>query len=219
MMRGWPLTDAAAWPAAFDVSLLGWLAAGCLLVAALAGYARSVRERRRNRELILRLDEVETRLRTAQPPVAAGTAGEPPRPADADLVATPSGDVLAGRTSEIERILGGTAPARRSLAEQAILAVHGRLDGGLTPNDLAAALHVSLRTLERGLALYLGCTPRRLILAMRMREARRILAAGDCMVKEVAYRLGFADPYHFSRCFKSFYHVAPSAARPVARAT
>ncbi len=208
------LAHAWAEPAASDPSLAGWIAAGCLLIAAAVAFARSLRERRRNRALLARLDQMEARL-------DAGPAGAVAIPfphlssgEDGDLVATPSGDVLAGRTSEVHRIVDGPVPVRRSLAEQAIVAVHDRLESGVSPAQLAAALHVSLRTLERGLATYLACTPRQLILAMRMREARRLLAAGDHLVKDVAYRLGFADAYHFSRSFKSFYHVAPSSARP-----
>jgi AraC-like DNA-binding protein len=29
------------------------------------------------------------------------------------------------------------------------------------------------------------------------------------LVKEAALRVGFSDPYHFSRCFKSVHGVAP----------
>jgi len=197
-----------------DTSLAGWVVAACLLIAAVLAYARSARERGRNRALLHRLDEVEAKLGSLAAPAQQPAVADEIPVGHLDLVPTPSGDVLAGRTTEVERILAGPAPPRRSLAEQAILAVHRRLDGGLTPADLAEELHVSLRTLERGLGMFLDCTPRQLILAMRMREARRLLAGGDCMVKDVAYRLGFADPYHFSRCFKSFYHVAPSGARP-----
>jgi AraC family transcriptional regulator len=31
------------------------------------------------------------------------------------------------------------------------------------------------------------------------------------LVKEAAQRVGFADPYHFSRAFKSVHGVAPRA--------
>jgi AraC-like DNA-binding protein len=45
-----------------------------------------------------------------------------------------------------------------------------------------------------------------------MREARRLLGEGR-RVSEVADRLGFANPFHFSRRYKRFYGVAPSEAR------
>ena len=91
-----------------------------------------------------------------------------------------------------------------SLAGQAIALVHSRIEARLSPTELAGDLAISLRTLERGLAAELGCTPRQLISAMKMREARRMLVSGKYRVNEVAMRLGFATPSHFSRCFRTF---------------
>jgi AraC family transcriptional regulator len=36
------------------------------------------------------------------------------------------------------------------------------------------------------------------------------LVEGRGRVKEAAERVDFADPYHFSRCFKAVHGVAPS---------
>ena len=102
----------------------------------------------------------------------------------------------------------------RALADQTIVCIHRSIEKRLAPGQLADALCVSLRTLERGLGETLGCTPRQLILAMKMREARRLLLRG-ARVGEVADRLGFANVFHFSRRFKAFYHVAPSEVRTV----
>ena len=33
------------------------------------------------------------------------------------------------------------------------------------------------------------------------------------LVKEAAQRVGFSDPYHFSRCFKMVHGVSPSLLR------
>ena len=88
-----------------------------------------------------------------------------------------------------------------------------RITVNLAPADLAAALCVSLRTLERGLASALDCTPSQLILAMKMREARRMLRSGRYRVGEVADRLGFPSQFHFSRRFKAYYRVPPSELR------
>lgn len=199
---------AGSWAAA-------WAVACALLAAVVVFVIRSAREHRRNRELMSRLDELESRIAddAASPTTITPSMSRVPE----RFVPTPSGDVLAGRTTDVERLVNGRGTVPRSLAEQAILAVHGRIGDALAPVELAADLRVSLRTLERGLSMCLDCTPRQLILAMRMREARRMLAGGEYLVKQVAHHLGFTDPYHFSRCFKSFYHVAPSAARPQQR--
>ncbi len=123
-----------------------------------------------------------------------------------------SRDVLAGRTTHVQRLLDGAAPGTRTLADQAIVRIHRHIGQGLTPHELAHDLCVSLRTLERGLALTLECTPRQLILALKMREARRLLRNG-ARVAEAAERVGFANPFHFSRRFKEFFHVSPSEVR------
>jgi AraC-like DNA-binding protein len=195
------------------VVALAWAAIVLALVVAGVMAARARTERRRTAALLVRLDDLQARL-DAAPHGADATPGAVPSPPPGHPEPTPSGDVLAGLTSRVVRLVSGSGEEAGTLAEQAIRCIHQNLDRGLTANRLAEELHVSLRTLERGLLLALECTPRQLILAMKMREARRLLLGGRLLVKEVAFRLGFGDQYHFSRCFKSFYHVAPSVLRP-----
>lgn len=173
------------------------------------------RQRRQMTALLQRLEGLESRwaATASRPPSGPiAVAGAQAETSSASSF-TPSGDVLAGMTSHVERIVqsgGGTA---QSLADQAIFCVHRHLQENVTPNAISDELYVSLRTLERGLGVALDCTPSQLILAMKMREARRLLESGECRVAEVADRLGFANAFHFSRRFKSFYRVSPSELR------
>ena len=102
-----------------------------------------------------------------------------------------------------------------SLADQAIVKIHQHLDDGYRPAQLADDLHISLRTLERGLADLFDCSPSQLITAMKMREARRLLVTREYRVNEVASRLGFSSPFYFSRRFRTFFGVSPSQYRQV----
>jgi AraC-like DNA-binding protein len=104
----------------------------------------------------------------------------------------------------------GASAEAKSLSDRVILCIHHNLHRSLTPGQLAEELRVSLRTLQRVLAATLDCTPRQLIFAMKMRAARRLLLSGDYRVNEVAYRLGFSSPGHFSTRFRSFYRMPPS---------
>jgi transcriptional regulator GlxA family with amidase domain len=47
----------------------------------------------------------------------------------------------------------------------------------------------------------------------RLLEARRLLVQGRLSVKEVAFQVGFNDPFHFSRLFTRNFGVAPSRLR------
>ena len=103
-------------------------------------------------------------------------------------------------------------------------AIHARLGEALAPGELAAALFVSLRSLQRHLGEALGCSPGELILAVKMREARRLLETGELQVQQVAHRVGYDDPAHFSRRFKAYFGLAPviaveSARRPDERSS
>lgn len=195
-----------------------------LIVAAIAGVILAMagalaavvvmyrRQRRVMAALVHRLEDIESRWAASEADSAEPNAGDPPGPTTTirDGSLSPSGDVLAGMTSQVNRLVGTGGGMAVSLADQAILSVYRHLSESVTPPTVAGELHVSLRTLERGLAVALGCTPGQLILAMKMREARRLLQDEGHSVSEVADRLGFANPFHFSRRFKSFFRVSPS---------
>lgn len=207
------------------IALLAGVAAG----AAAAGVILQRRQRRQLAALARRLDQLESHWLAARAapelgaaePRAAGLSAfveesELAVGAPADDESSPSGgpsaDVLAGLTSHVQALLAQGGGGVELLADRAILAIYRKLAEPLSPSSLASSLYVSLRTLERGLSVALDCTPGELIATVRMREARRLLLEG-CRVSTVADRLGFANPFHFSRRFKRFYGVAPSEAR------
>jgi len=44
-----------------------------------------------------------------------------------------------------------------------------------------------------------------------MAFAAQRLAEPDILVKEIAYKLGFDDPFHFSRVFKKVFSISPQS--------
>jgi AraC-like DNA-binding protein len=181
-----------------------------LVVCAGLGLAASIQLRRHHRQvrsLIQRLEALEAAA--AESAVAPPFAPSVP-PSHLETVAPPA-DVLAGKSSYVRAIVDSSGAEAATLTDRTIAAVHDRLDRNLLPQELASELDVSLRTLQRVLSSTLDCSPRQLILAMKMREARRLLLTGDLRVNEVAYRLGFSNPSHFSTTFRTFYRVTPSS--------
>ncbi|WP_170928410.1 helix-turn-helix transcriptional regulator [Deinococcus hopiensis] len=77
----------------------------------------------------------------------------------------------------------------------------------------AQAMNVSARHLSRLTHATLGKNAKQVIQDRRILEARRLLSFTDMSVKEVAVRLGFADPFHFSRAFKAASGVSPQTFR------
>jgi len=182
-----------------------------MLVGAGAAVLLQRRHARKMRALLERLGELEAMVRSAPGDLGPEDRGIEIHEIGAAYSVTPvTADVLAGRTTYVQRLVEGGTVQGLPLADQAIILVHAHLEDNLTPADLAREINVSLRSLERGLALALGCAPRELILAVKMREARKLLERGELNVTGVACRLGFSSPSHFSRRFRAFFKVPPS---------
>jgi AraC-like DNA-binding protein len=117
---------------------------------------------------------------------------------------------LSTAISILQNGLRPNLPAPDRVDLRATCHIYEHLQRPLTPADLADGLNLSLRSLQRGLSGTLGCTPRELILAIKMREAKRCLIEDDARVQEAARAVGFDDPFHFSRRFKAYYRVSPT---------
>ncbi len=197
----------------------GTIAGGALTTLALVVGLLGIEEwrhRRRIAALLARLAALEAASAPAQ--AAAALAGATPPPAAAPAV-PPSAPAppapLAWLEHAVERPPSAGGGERLEL--KAVRAIHARLGETLAPGELAGALFVSLRSLQRHLGEALGCSPGELILAVKMREARRLLETGELQVQQVAHRVGYDDPAHFSRRFKAYFGLAPVVAVESAR--
>jgi AraC family transcriptional regulator len=82
-------------------------------------------------------------------------------------------------------------------------------EAGYSAVKLAQLCNVSRRHLQREFRRKVGCGPQEWLDARRMLVATGMLMQGES-VKEVAYKLGFKQPTHFSRNFRLCHQVSPS---------
>lgn len=106
---------------------------------------------------------------------------------------------------------------RGDLRAQVGAAVRTALDAGRLPavTEIAAALHLSPRTLQRRLKDE-GSGFAAEVNAVREGMARDLLRDGARPIAEIAYRLGFADTANFHRAFKAWAGMTPAAWRRTA---
>jgi AraC-like DNA-binding protein len=95
-------------------------------------------------------------------------------------------------------------------------------DGGLraavrwdTPSVQAAADEAGLSVAQftRRFRAQCGRSPWQQVLALRIAEAQRLLCDDDADIQDIARRVGFADPGHFSKCFRRLVGCTPSRFR------
>ncbi len=58
-----------------------------------------------------------------------------------------------------------------------------------------------------------GCAPRDYLHLLRIHRACQLLNSSGLTIKQIASRVGYQDPFHFSRQFKAFQGVSPSQYR------
>lgn len=83
---------------------------------------------------------------------------------------------------------------------------------------LAQQAGVSIRQLERLFAKYLGHSPNRHYLKIRLRHARHLLQQTGMPILSVALACGFVSASHFTKSYNEFFGRTPSAERKRRRA-
>ena len=78
-----------------------------------------------------------------------------------------------------------------------------------SPAELAAAVGMSTRQLERLFRRYLNRSPKRYYMELRLARARNLLMQTSMSVIEVALASGFTSPSHFSKCYRAQYGTTP----------
>lgn len=115
----------------------------------------------------------------------------------------------------VERESAGLPASDDALVLAALKIIHADAARGLRAGDIAARLHVTLRTLE----LHLSAAH----ISVKQELARRRLASAERMVRtthaplaEIARQHGYAGTAHFTTAYKKAFGTTPAAARRAA---
>jgi len=96
------------------------------------------------------------------------------------------------------------------IVESAKFIMAEKIYGDIDISSIASQLGISVSRLNEIFKTYTSMTPYQYYIHIKIHAAKNLLEQGDLSVKEVAYRLGFEDQYHFSRLFKQ----KPASRRP-----
>ena len=79
--------------------------------------------------------------------------------------------------------------------------------------ELALALQLSERQLQRKMNALLGCQPQQLLLEQRLQRAAKLLNETPLTIAEISAQVGFKSPSHFSQKFKAVFQETPTEYR------
>jgi len=114
----------------------------------------------------------------------------------------------------IKRAIKENVPQDRkqALVSQAMNIIEEK-EGNLSIDEVAGQLFVSKDYLRHLFKNYMGQSPMKTILSVRIDHAKKMLMNPELTIGEIAEQCGFEDPYYFSRLFKSYTGQSPSAFR------
>jgi AraC-like DNA-binding protein len=103
--------------------------------------------------------------------------------------------------------------------EPALRFIGRNLSRRISRAELASRVHLSPTRFHHAFKEALGEAPMSYVRRLRMDRARQMLIHTDLTVAEIAHRVGFEDPYYFSRCFGREDGRPPTAYRRQMRMT
>ena len=113
----------------------------------------------------------------------------------------------------VERLSTTDAHGRANRAVRARDWLRSRAGMSAGPAELARSINCSVRTLQTSYRKVFGTTVQADVAALRLREAKRLLAETKKPVGEIPSMVGFASPRHFARVFKAATGMSMSAWR------
>lgn len=103
--------------------------------------------------------------------------------------------------------------AENSLLHRAQMALESNLGEKMSVKELAESLHCSVSSLNRIFHKELGTTPLQYRLEKKIACARYLLNSSNLTIKEIAFKLGYCDPFYFSGEFRRMTGETPSSVR------
>lgn len=144
-------------------------------------------------------------------PVAAGSPlilGHAARYVAAHVLATFA-------TTAAAEVAGDSRDAHPAALRRAIAFIEGNAADDITPARIAAAAHVSIRSLQIAFRRHLDTTPMAFLREVRMARTHRDLTSGTVpggdSVAEIAGRWGFSHLGHFGQSYRRAYGETPGA--------
>ena len=98
-------------------------------------------------------------------------------------------------------------------AEEIMLFINGNLTVNITTTDVAGALHLSKRQINRVVLKEFGTSCNNVIRQAKHKKAQELLLYSDKSIQDIASLLGYSNVYSFSKFFKSQEGMPPALFR------
>ncbi len=125
------------------------------------------------------------------------------------LVHTPPRDADTHQRIPLPARIGTRHPKLAMLVET----MEETLEDPLSVAELARHAAITPRQVERLFQRYIGYSPKKYYLELRLHRARQLLMQTQRPVMDIAVACGFSSSSHFARCYRTLFNRSPLAER------
>lgn len=99
------------------------------------------------------------------------------------------------------------------LIQQILLDVHGSTDVNISVSSMARKAGLCERRFRQVFELEMGMSPKKHLESLKMKTAEAMLRNTSLLLGEISDKLGYCNPFHFSRRFQATHGMSPSQYR------
>ena len=97
------------------------------------------------------------------------------------------------------------------LLSEILAYMNKRIDEPITIEEICHEFYISRSSLQALFKTHLNSSPKNYLLNIKLQKSKELIRENQYTISEIAYMLGFSSIHYFSRLFKKYFNITPSA--------
>lgn len=114
-------------------------------------------------------------------------------------------------TRNHKTLLSDNKAAQNDLLSEILVYMNEHLTEQVTMEEICHEFYISRSTLQTLFKTHLNTSPKNYLLNMKLQKSKELIRENQYTISEIAYKLGFSSIHYFSRLFKKYFNITPSA--------
>ncbi len=108
-------------------------------------------------------------------------------------------------------LLNANQPSRNNLLSEILAYMNTKITEPATIEDICREFYISRSSLQALFKTHLNTSPKNYLMNIKLQKSKELIRKGEYTISEIAYMLGFSSIHYFSRLFKKYFNITPSA--------
>ena len=110
-----------------------------------------------------------------------------------------------------QTLLSDSQSSRNDLLSEILTYMNARIAEPVTIEEICHEFFISRSSLQALFKTHLNTSPKNYLLNIKLQKSKELIRENQYTISEIAYMLGFSSIHYFSRLFKKYFNITPSA--------